>query len=545
MNTAPLPARAALLLLLLAGCQDQAEAPAPEVEVKPAPPPPLTLVHLPVLTLDAPFRWDTELRGLATTELELGLSDLPGVIARVPGDAPPPTWAVNHPRPQREFDATFTGTGTADALTLTLTLCQGEACESHAASGPREHPHDMLAALISGAATQLGVEVPDATRAAWATPGSKDTYAELITGRGCSSYLGLLPAPGQASDKKANSVLRAVFIDPAQPIAQWMWARWQTYGVAGGGTAADTLRRAALARPTSPLLTADLATVLTLVGKPAEAALVWQGLTEQAPQDPRWLPPYADVLLTLGRPVEAKATLARLPDAFHADPVYAELQVRIAEGIGNGDLDPLLARWQETDHKSAEPVRRRIQQRVSEGKYADALVLVPALRTRAPGPQTDALEVALLTATGQVDAAADRAPEDVAARLRARGAQEANPAAEPVGLTGPAAALATADARLWANKPGLSLDAADAALRLDPSADAWAARARALEAAGRAEESVQAWQGAWELDPAVDGGPVGTQRIASTFRLEAAIEPPLSDEPTIEGRAGPNMGMEE
>ena len=169
--------------------------------------------------------------------------------------------------------------------------------------------------------------------------------------------------------------------------------------------------------------------------------------------------------------------------------------------------------------------------------------LVGALRTRAPGPQTDALEVALLTATGQLDAAADRAPEEVAARLRARSAQEVNPGAEPVGLTGAAAALATADARLWSNKPGISLDAADAALRLGASADAWSARARALEAAGRSEESVQAWQEAWQLDPATDGGPVTPQRIASTFRMAAPVEPDPVDEESDE--PGPRMGLEE
>ncbi len=533
-----------LLLVGMLGCAKDTVTPAAEPTAVAAVPPPLTVIHLPILTVQRPFRWDAEFRGFATTEVELGLSDLAGVIAVVPGDSPPPTWAVSHPRPEHTFEATFTADGPADALTLSLTLCEAPApCQTHTASGSREAPHAMFAALLDGVALQLDRHPDDATRTAWATPGSRDTYAELITGRGCASYLGLLPAPAEAGDKKGNPALRAVFIDPSQPLAQWMWARWQIYGVPGGGTAADNLRRAALARSTSPLLMADLATLLTLSDKPSEAALVWQGLTEQAPDDPRWMTPYADILLRLGRPLEARAALSRLPATFQADPTHAELQVRIAESIGKEDLDPLLAHWAETDPKSPVPVRRRIVQRVATGKYADALQLVGALRTRAPGPQTDALEVALLTATGQLDAAADRAPEEVAARLRARSAPEVNPGAEPVGLTGAAAALATADARLWSNKPGISLDAADAALRLGASADAWSARARALEAAGRSEESVQAWQEAWQLDPATDGGPVTPQRIASTFRMAAPVEPDPVDEESDE--PGPRMGLEE
>lgn len=543
----PNAALAAALTASLIGVGACAQAP-PEPVAPASPvaiaPPRLTEITLPILTVTTPFRWDTELRGLATTLLELGLNDLPGVYVRVPGDAPPPTWALNHPRAEQQFTATFTADGNAEALNLVLTLCEttgSKTCETHTGTGSREAPYPMVAKLLESAAGQLGRTPDEATRVAWATAGSKDTYAELITGRGCATYLGLLPPPADPADKRQNPVLRAIFIDPKEPVAQWMWARWQVYALPGAGTAADTLRRAALVRPTSPVILADLATTLSLTGKPDEAAIVWQGLTEQAPTDPRWMTPYADTLLELGRPLEARAVLEHLPASFQADPRHAELQVRIAEQTGREDLDPLLARWQATAPTSPEPVRRRIQQRVTDGKYADALSLMPALRSRAPGPGSDALEVALLTATGQLDAAADRAPEEVALRLRARAARESDPASEP-GLDGPVAALAVADARLWANKPGTSLDAADKALRLQPSADAWSARARALEAAGRTEESVQSWQEAWQLDPAIEGGPVAKHRIASTFRL-AATEP-VQIEPEDEPH-GPNMGMEE
>lgn len=535
-----------LLLPALLGCTPEAPTPTATVQAPVAAPTLLTEVQLPVLQVDAPFRWDAELRGLATTALELGLADLPGVIPRVPGDSPPPVWALHHPAPERTYTGTFRASGTAEALTLTLTLCEGAACQTHTATGTREAPYPMFAALLTDVARQLDVPVDPGVAAAWSAPGSKDTYAELITGRGCATYLGLLPPPVQPADKRENSVLRAVFIDPAHPIAQWMWARWQVYTLPGAGTAADTLRRAALARPSSPLLTADLATTLALTGKPDEAALVWQGLTEQAPADPRWIVPYATTLTDLGKARDARAVLDRLPPALQRDAEYAALAVRVAEGMGDADLDPLLARWQDSDPKSVVPVRRRIQQRVSEGRYADALALLPALRTRAPGPQTDALEVALLTATGQLDAAADRAPDDVAARLRARSALEADPSAAPEALTDADGLLAVADARLWANQPAPALDAAAAALATRADADAWAARARALEASGRAQESVEAWQEAWRLDPTTDGGPVSPRRIASTFRLQPPEPPPAESSPaeSPEDAAGPNMGNE-
>jgi tetratricopeptide (TPR) repeat protein len=538
-----------LMLAGLLGCaQDSSTLPieTPTVSVAPTP---LTEITLSVLTVATPFRWDTEFRGLATAAMELGLSDLPGVTARVPGDAPPPTWALSHPLPERRYTAAFSASGTEAALTLTLELCDSSAsgaCIAHNATGSRQAPYPMFATILNEAAEQLGV-VPDAaTAAAWSTAGSKDTYAELITGRGCATYLGLLPPPIDPTDKKQNSVLRAIFIDPTQPIAQWMWARWQVYAVPGSGSAADALRRASLARPTSPLLLADLATTLELNDKHEEAALVWLALTEQAPDDARWLIPYANTLATLGRTVEARAILDKLPPIFQRDPVYAELQVRIAEGSGGAALEPLLAHWQETDLRSPEPVRRRIRQRVQTGRYAEALTLLPALRTRAPGPPTDALEVALLTATGQLDAAADRAPDDVAARLRARSARESDPAAPATGLDDADAALATADARLWANQPGASLEAAEKALRIRPDADAWSARARALEASGRSEESVQSWQEAWQLDPATEGGPVSNQRIASTFRLQIPIrEEANAEDEGVTDANGPNMGMEQ
>lgn len=535
-----------LLITGILGCAPEPSATTAEALPPADAPTLLTEITLPVLSVDAPFRFDAELRGLATTVLELGLSDLPGVIVRVPGDSPPPVWALHRPHAERSYTGTFHAGGTAEALTLTLTLCEGEACRTHSATGSREAPYPALAALLTGAAEQLGAPVEPAVSAAWSVPGSKDTYAELITGRGCATYLGLMPPPADPADRKQNAVLRAVFIDPGHPIAQWMWARWQIYTLPGAGSGADTLRRAALARPSSPLLRADLATTLALTGKGDEAALVWQGLAEQAPADPRWVIPYATTLTDLGRAREARAVLDRLPPSLQRDPAYTALAVRVAEGMGEADLDPLLARWQDADPASDAPVRRRIQQRVADGRYADALALLSVLRTRAPGPQTDALEVALLTATGQLDAAADRAPDDVAERLRARSALEADPGAAPTGLQDADGALAVADARLWGNQPGQALDAADQALRARADANAWTARARALEASGRTAESVDAWQEAWRLDPTTDGGPVSPRRIASTFRIQPPAEaaPVEAPEPGADASEGPRMGNE-
>lgn len=527
-----------------------------------------------MLTVVDDFRWSTEFRGLATLALELGLGDLPGVYPVLPDDRGPPSVRSVHPMPRRVVEARFSARGPAEALVLELELCQRQTeCTRTTATGSREHPWGAFAALLTGAATLLDIPVEDATRATWAHPGSADTYAELLTGRAGATWLGLLPPSEAPGDRRRDPIAKAVYLDPAQPIAQWIYARDAIARLQEAaaevppteerpparpaipdrpriGDPVGALKQARLARPASPLLAADLAIWYSATGHAEEAAEIWQELATRDDDDPRWFEPYAETLLALGRPVDANAVLDKVPADFAWDANYARLHVQVAEARVaecatrrlaptpdcKVDLDPLLEHWQRADIHAVEPVRRRLQMRVEAQDYEGALPLVVALRARAPGPQTDALHAALLVAAGHLTDASERSPTEVAARLRARALREADPAAGvaslPVGDV--PARLANADAALWRNDHTRALEEADAILGTagQPGGPApaqlvaaWGARAQALEGLGRAGEAAEAWRRAWQMDPAFDGGPVGAHRIASTFRFDEVVLP--------------------
>lgn len=531
---------------LMSACGDGNLTPSVEPEVEQKPPPVLTEVRLPLLQVEAPFRFDTEFRGLATLALEMGLADLPGVVPRLPGDLAAPSTLFLPGAARRQVDARFVARGGPDALELELELCiPGDGCASTTATATRERPWDALATLLEGAAATLALPVDPAVAAAWRTPGSKDPYAELLTGRAAATLLGLLPPPDLPGDKKQDPVRRAVFLDPNQPLAQWTLARWELASTPDGGLAIPALTRALLNRPGSPVLAADLATAHQLTGRPDQALLVWEEVGRTHADDPRFLEPTAATLLAVDRAREARELLDRLPAEFGWDPGVAELRVAVVEAEeGTAALDPLLARWQQTDSRAVEPVRRRVDLRVRGERYPEALELLPALHTRAPGPQTDALEVALLVAVGRPLDAAALAPDEVGARLRARAGREADPGAAAEGLPDGDldALLARADAALWRTVPGEALAAAEAALSAAPTrAEAWAAKARALDALGDATGAADAYQRAWELDPASDGGPVSADRVASTFRY---VEVTLPVAEQLTGQTGGAKGPE-
>lgn len=505
-----------------------------------------TEVRFAPLALAQSFARDAEFRGLVTAAVELGLSDIPGVVPVLAGtDARPPTFLLSRPVPRRLVDARLAGTGTPEALELELELCvPGGACTSTLATCTREAPWAALGSLLQGAAQALGTTVSAATVAAWSAPGSRDPYAELVTGRAAAQLYGWLPPSATPGDRKSDPVARAVYLDPGQPLAQWIRARWEMAATVDGGKAAEALAKAQLARPTSPLLAADQATLAGLTGHRAEAQLAWSALAEQG-QDPRWLEPLARAQLAVGRPAEALLALDRLPAETTWDPGVAELRVTATEAAGVADVDPLLARWQSVATGNPEPVRRRVAARVRARNYADAHALVGALRARDPGPATDALEVALLVSLGRLDEAADVAPADVATRIRARAQLAASPTTTPEELSpdDPARLEAEGEAALSQNQPGAALAAADRWLALSPlSAPAWTLRARALESSGRGSEAVAAWTRAWDIDPGGPGGPVGPSRVASTFRyVESGVLPGSGPAPVRVGASGPEL----
>jgi len=539
------PAR---LLLLLAGCSPDVPAELGPEAPPERPPPELTEVNLNVLDVEAPFRFHQEFRGLATAALELGLSDLPGVVVVIPGDGAPPSLFGPRPRALRLVDARFSARGTEAALSLELEICvAGEGCDAVSAPASREKPWEAFATLLEGAAGVLGAEVDDTTRARWRQPGSKDPYAELLTGRACATFYGLLPATGTPGDRRSDPVARAVFLDPGQPLAQWIRARWDLLATTDGGKAVDALNRAILDRPGSPLLAADLAATHTWLGRPDLAILAWDELGAAAPDDPRWFEPRTRALLAVGRVEDAQRILDRLPTTFAWDPTWAQVRLRTAEAAGSADLDPLLAHWQEADSRAVEPVRRRIDLRVAQGRYADALTFVAPLRTRAPGPGTEALAAALAVAVGDLEGAAEGAPPEVAARLRARAERSADPGATVVGLRAddPGVLVADGAAALWRSEPEEALRIADRALALAPfHPEARALRARALEAQGRAGATALAWASVWEVDPALDGGPVDGRRVASTFRIVTPPPPETLDPAAIPSGPATPVGPE-
>lgn len=520
-----------------------------EVPAEAAVPKPIlvTELRLPVLTVERSFTHDAELRGLVTLAMELGLSDIPGVVPLVPGDGPPPAFAGSRPPAGRMADARLLARGSPEALELELEVCiAGEGCESTVATGTLKAPWDAIGTLLEGAAAALDVDVEEAVVTAWHKPGSKDSYSELITGRAAAAYYGLIPPSLTPGDRKADPVVKAVYLDPGQPLAQWMRARWEVASTMDGGKAAEALAKAQLLRPSSPLLLADQAALLGLTGHPNEALLIWETLAAAAPRDPRWWLPLARARLAGGHAEEAVATLESLPPAFSWDPGVAALRVSAAEAADPAaDLDPLLARWQTVATTNPEPVRRRISARVRAQRYAEAEELMGALRERAPGPNTDALEVALFVALGRLDQAEELAPPGVASRIRARRQLAANPGLVPEGLLpeDPVAVLVAGEAALWRKAPAEALAAAEAGIVAAPqSAEAQMLRARALEGLGRAHQASEAWAKAWELDPGLSGGPMESGRIASTFTYVEAGEHPGAVDPTAApGPQGPEL----
>lgn len=535
-----------LALLFAAGCTGEAEGPAAEAAVATTAPIVLTDVRLSPLQVGQGFARDAEFRGLVTVAIELGLADIPGVVPLVVGDALPVAFLGERAPAARQVDARLSVTGKLEALELELELCvAGGECASTVATATSKAPWAAVGALLEGAAAALDVPIDEATRAAWSLPGSKDDYAELITGRAAAQFFGILPPTLTPGDRKADPVLRALLLDPEQPLAQWVHARWEIATTVDGGKAAVALARAQLSRPTSALLAADQAALLSLTGHVGEALLAWETLSGASPGDPRWILPLARARLAAGQGDAAVAALETLPTEFTWDPAVAALRVAATEAAGDADaLDPLLARWQAVASQNPEPVRRRIDLRVRRGAYEDAETLMGALRERDPGPPTDALEVALLLTLGRFEDAAALAPAAVASRIRARARLETAPGAVPEMLDAEDARrpAVEAEAALWVKDGATALSAADRAVAGAPDrAEPHALRARALEALGRVSESSAAWVRAWDLDPGQAGGPVEARRIASTFRYVEAGE--AVDEGAPDGVLGP-MGPE-
>jgi predicted Zn-dependent protease len=459
-----------------------------------------------------------EVRALTAALLESGLAELPGVVPVVEGARVSPgledALALATARQRAMVELAEAAGG---VVQLQVTLCpEGVGtCARHLATAQGlEALPQAVAGLLGKLALALGERAGPALEAQWAAPPSRDRYALYLAGRSAAQLYGWRAGPAEADvgDRKRDASVRALFIDPTNPLAWWLSGRQQLVrGVPEGAQRA--LRRAVELRGRTRLFRADEAAALASGGAPAEVALeAWEGVRQRAaPEDLRFALPHARALLGADQAEGAARTLDLLPASLHETAPVLRLRAALADaGQPVGDLDALLARWAESAPGDAEPVRRRIQLRVRGREYAEALPLTLELERRGERREARELSLALAVALGSWELAASRALElelpELAARIEARAALEDAPAEVPLALSGtrePLALVARGGAALRAGAPRAALEDAEQALRALPHLpEGLALRASALRALGRDAEAAQAEAALRRADPA-------------------------------------------
>ncbi len=495
----PRPLRGAALALLLGACapaDDAGDAGSPtapwrglrEVEIAPA-----------VARDDMPRA--LELRGLVTGLVELGLTDLPGVLPRV-AEAPPSP-GLAHPLPLRserwtlrlqvdQRDEVVMIDATACAPTGRCAELQGQGPGAEAAT----------ARLLHALARQLDRSPVGAADLRWQAPLSKDPYAILLSGRAAAAFYGLRPAaaPGDEDDPRKDPIARAVLVDPGVPLSTWVQARDRARRGVDPGAA---LERAMASRPEATALLADAAAAADAARRPARAREAWEQVAERAPRDPRYALPLTRARLAHKDPAAAAAALDALPADVQDLREVIELRVGVADALGPpGADDALLGRWQEAAPDDPVPVRRRVADRAHAGDLAGAFALLDALEARGERELAGRWRVALsLDLAGPAAAlAAAEALGDPAVLDRVRARAEGGP---PPPLAEPVARLAWAEAELRAGRPAVARAAAEGVISRDPHLpEAWSLLARVAEATGDADGAAKARQRAAFLDPA-------------------------------------------
>lgn len=493
--------------LLLLAC---AEAPAPAIVGPPADAPDLppttgTLIEVvisPPVALGR-FRWEAEVEGLATALLESGLSELPGVVARVATVPPPPGLAAPLRTGMETWTAALSVGDDPSYLGLEVTLCDPVgACATQRATGSRDVVVEPIADLLGWAADILHRAPTPEILEGWRSPVSTDPYAVLVCGRSASTFYGILPPvpPERIGDKGADPITKAVYLDPGMGLAQWLLGRREA-GLGEWFDARVAFTGATLSRPSSALYLADEAAALTADEHPEGALLTWTTLGEAWPGDPRFQLPLARTALAAEQPRVAERVVHDLSAPFLDEPPVVELAVRIADAVGpDDDYDVLLARWADAAPDEPEPVRRRINLRIRASRLDEAWHLLPELASRGVTEEAARLTMALGVGTGRWKDAAAAANQlglsDQAARIAARGALEQDPTVEPPALDAlpdPWAKVAAGRVRFARKDAAGALAAADGALKLRRwMPEALALRAGALRALGRVAEAAQA-----------------------------------------------------
>lgn len=396
-----------------------------------------SLISLQLLPPTTPlgFRWEAETTGLLLMLLELGLADLNDLVPRV-GALPPAVGLGRAPATADAWTAQLSLSGEAPALSAKLTLCSGpENCRAVLAPVSTEAPAVGAAALIAAVAEAMNRAPRAGADGAWADRLSADPYAQLITGRGAATVYGLLPAPSQLGDERADPVMRAVLIDPTNPTAEWMRAR-RLLQLGDPAGALEAVTRARSGRAEAVALRAAEAELHAVLGRHAQALEGYQELERGLGPSARFVIPLSEAALAAGQAELAAARLDALPPAVLGEPAVAELRVRVADATPGDDAryDALLVRWAEAAPTEAEPLRRRVALRVRRGDLLGALELVPAYAPRGAEVEGQRLALALHAALGQLSEAAAVATAlgegALAGRLAARAALEADPKAD-------------------------------------------------------------------------------------------------------------------
>jgi tetratricopeptide (TPR) repeat protein len=370
----------------------------------------------------------TERVGLALALLELGLTEIPGVVPRM-GETP-----VSLGLQDVLWETAEIWTAgieiTVDPWEIQWSLCdeEGECALSRSSAGSPTKPAAAVGEVLDAVATQTGRAPHPDLHQRWVEDlATEDDYTVLVAGRAGASFYGLLPPiPEQDwGNSQRDPVAKARLLDPTLAPIAWLASRRALAG-AKDRTALPLLENARAARPGSPVLDADLAAAHALAGRYGAAQRAWQAIDDAYPAEPRFHMPSARAALMAGDPKVGLTHVIDLPERDQRTHDVALLRVALADALHSGgqDLDAVLAGWQATDPNNPEPVQRRIRLRIALQDYAGALGMVSLLRDRATMDEADKLEVALLASLGRFNDAADiadsRGDEQTAVRLRAR-----------------------------------------------------------------------------------------------------------------------------
>lgn len=368
-------------------------------------PPLVTGVQLRVAPVGGDHRFRREALGLVTGLLEAHLYDTPGVVPRVLG-APLRPAARTMPAPDVEWGVDVELTREGDALELVLTTCHpGGGCEVHLERSTWSDAEALAGRAAREVLSRLGRAAPRLDP----SPVSSLDYARLLLGRACAVGLGLVP-PTDAPQSPEDPSRRALTVDQTLGLAAVMLAR----RLEDPEAARAVLDEASLA--TSGML-ADRAAARFAAGAPSAAHHTWKSV---GPGDARFALARAAAAAASGRPEQAKAIIAEAPPQLRARPEVAIVAAAMAGAHGQ-PTDGLLALWQDSLPSDPTPVRRRLEQRIEQHQFHDALPLADELARRGAPEDARRLTLAIATQLGELDLALSTAEalgdREVARRL--------------------------------------------------------------------------------------------------------------------------------